>query len=103
MAQRRATLPVQRALEALRSAGYPAELSSDPGRYICNAILFHSLRHAARALPRTRTGFIHIPATLEPGIPGEPSLLGWTEVRDGGLHLIETCLAALRPHSDHLS
>ena len=101
--ERRATLPVQRALQALRSAGYPAELSSDPGRYLCNAILFHSLRHAARANPRTRTGFIHVPATLEPGILGEPSLLDWKELRDGGVHLIEFCLAALRPRAGHLS
>jgi pyroglutamyl-peptidase len=101
--QRRSTLPVERALQALRSAGYPAELSSDPGRYLCNAILFHSLRHAARAKPRTRTGFIHVPATLEPGILGEPSLLDWKELRDGGVHLIEFCLAALHPRAVHLS
>ena len=101
--RRSATLPVRRIVQDLRDAGFPAELSSDPGRYLCNAVLYHSLRHAARTTPRLRTGFIHIPATLETGIGGERSLIGWPEAIDGGLRLLETCLMPLRGEKVSLS
>jgi hypothetical protein len=66
-------------------------------------VLFHSLRYATRAEPRMRSGFIHIPATLEPGTPGEPSLIGWDHTLDGGLRLMDVCLAPLRTGAAHLS
>jgi len=93
--QRTTTLPVRRILRSLVDAGYPAQLSQDPGRYLCNAVMFHSLRHAVRAMPRTRAGFIHIPVTLHPGAKGEPSKIGWEEAIDGGLRSIDACVAPL--------
>lgn len=101
--RRSATVPVRGIVRALHEAGYPAELSSDPGRYLCNAVLFHSLRHATRAEPRMRSGFIHIPATLEPGTPGEPSLIGWNHAFEGGLRLMDVCVAPLRARAACLS
>lgn len=101
--RRSATLPVRRIVRDLRAAGFPAELSTDPGRYLCNAVLYHSLRHAARTTPRLRSGFIHIPATLESGVSGERSLIGWPEAIDGGLRLLETCLMPLRSRERLLS
>lgn len=95
-ARRRATLPLQAIVRALERAGHPVLLSDDPGRYLCNAVLYHSLRHAARASPRVRTGFIHLPAALDRTAPGEAGRLGWAEAITGGLVLIETCLASLR-------
>jgi pyroglutamyl-peptidase len=91
--QRTTTLPVRRILRSLVDAGYPAHLSQDAGRYLCNAVMFHSLRHAVRAIPGTRAGFIHIPATLDPGVQGEPSQIGWGEAIDGGLRSIDVCVA----------
>ncbi len=102
-AHRSATLPVRGVVRALQAAGYPAQLSSDPGWYLCNAVLFHSLRYATRADPRIRSGFIHIPATLEPGTPGEPSLISWTDALEGGLRLMDICLAPLRARAAYLS
>ena len=97
--RRSATIPVRGIVRALHAAGYPAELSSDPGRYLCNAVLFHSLRYASRVVPRMRSGFIHIPATLEPGTPGEPSLIGWTHAFEGGLRVMDVCVAPLHPRA----
>jgi pyroglutamyl-peptidase len=94
--RRAATLPTRGMVRRLQAAGYPAELSDDPGRYLCNAVLFHSLRHAARASPRIRSGFVHIPATLGDSADGAPSAIGWADAIDGGLALLETCLAPLR-------
>ncbi len=99
--RRSATLPVRRIVQTLLEAGLPAELSSDPGRYLCNAVLYHSLRLASRTTPRLRTGFIHIPATLDSSVGGENSLISWPQAIDGGLRLIETCLMPLRL-KDHI-
>jgi pyroglutamyl-peptidase len=93
--QRTATLPVRRIVRSLTDAGYPARLSQDPGRYLCNAVMFHSLKCAVRTLPRTRTGFIHIPATLDPGVEGEQSEIGWGDALDGGLRAIEVCIRGI--------
>jgi pyroglutamyl-peptidase len=101
--QRSATLPVRRILNSLHDAGYPAQISADPGRYLCNAVLFHSLRHAARSVPRTRTGFVHVPATLEADVPGEPAAIGWPEALEGGLRLVDECVTPLRPRESILS
>jgi pyroglutamyl-peptidase len=101
--RRSATLPVKKIVQTLHRAGFPAELSSDPGRYLCNAVLFHSLRHAGRTQPKTRTGFIHVPAALAPGNSGETSLITWNEAVEGGLRLIEACVPSLRPGDRTLS
>lgn len=101
--RRTATVPVRAAVGALRRAGFPARLSNDPGRYLCNAVLFHSLRHSARAASRVRTGFIHIPATLDPAASGTATVLGWNDAVGGGLTLLETCLAPLRGERRSLS
>lgn len=101
--RRSATLPVRRIVRDLRAAGFPAELSSDPGRYLCNAVLYHSLRQATRTQPRLRAGFVHIPATLESGVDGERSLISWPEAIVGGLQLVDTSLMPLRVRQGVLS
>lgn len=101
--RRSATLPVRRIVRDLRTAGFPAELSSDPGRYLCNAVLYHSLRQATRTQPRRHAGFIHIPATLESGVDGERSLISWPEAIGGGLRLVDTSLMPLRERQGVLS
>ncbi len=54
-----ATLPVQPIASALARNGIPTALSTDPGRYLCNAVMFHALHWARRR--STRVGFVHIP------------------------------------------
>ena len=50
---------LQRACEALRALGYAAEVSDDPGRYLCNALYFQALGLAAEH--GTRALFLHVP------------------------------------------
>ena len=80
------SLPVKAALEALRSAGIPAEVSQSAGTYVCNHV-FYALMHAldsgtadgvspSNGSPITRGGFIHVPyeAQQVPRGSGTPSL-----------------------------
>ena len=58
---------------ALRTAGFPAEVSQTAGTYLCNHV-FYGLMHAVRARRGLRAGFIHIPyspaqAAVHPGAP----------------------------------
>jgi pyroglutamyl-peptidase len=65
------SLPVKAALEALRRAGIPADVSQSAGTYVCNHV-FYALMHALNngtadgsspglGSPATRGGFIHVP------------------------------------------
>lgn len=58
----KATLPAQLLVRRLRLAGLPAVLSSDAGRYLCNAVLFETLLHIRHRKHAPLVGFIHIPA-----------------------------------------
>ena len=87
------SLPVKAALEALRAAGIPSEVSQTAGTYVCNHI-FYALMHALHTqgsdagtaatgtadtragAPATRGGFIHVPYETQqvPKGSGTPSL-----------------------------
>jgi pyroglutamyl-peptidase len=73
------SLPVKAALEALRTARIPAEVSQSAGTYVCNHIfyaLMHSLGTRLGAPTVTRGGFIHVPYETQqvPRGSGTPSL-----------------------------
>ncbi len=59
------TLPVRRLLDALRSAGIPAEISYTAGTYLCNQVFYAALHWAAHNRPTARIGFVHVPALPE--------------------------------------
>jgi pyroglutamyl-peptidase len=52
--------PMQRLLMAARSAGLPAALSHDAGRYLCNYLCWRAAESAQRGTPRI-AAFIHVP------------------------------------------
>lgn len=54
------TLPVARWAEQIRELGIPARVSHHAGTYLCNAVYFLSLHHAAQN-GRTRAAFMHLP------------------------------------------
>ncbi len=89
---RAANLPHDAIHARLVQSGLPATSSDDAGGYLCNAILYHSLGHAARATHPTRSGFIHIPADL--GDPG--SALSLLDAIAGGLEILSACLEERR-------
>ena len=57
-----ATLPVKHLAWQLRLAGLPVLLSSDAGRYLCNATLYRTLLMSAAFPDPPLAGFVHIPA-----------------------------------------
>ncbi len=63
------TLPVKAALQALRRAGVPAEVSQSAGTYVCNHV-FYALMHALRHTPAVRAGFVHVPFGPDQVPPG---------------------------------
>lgn len=90
-----ATMPAARIVQRLRQEGLPAQLSRDPGRYLCNAVFLESLLLAHRR----RIGFAcfaHIPALDGAENSGMArSAFGWPELRRGAGIILAT-LARLR-------
>ncbi len=78
-----ATLAPARLIGALRRGGHPARISRDAGRYLCNAVLYWSLRDAGAGAPLT--AFVHLPVfdasnvkprlSLEAAVSGARSLV----------------------------
>ena len=67
------SIDVDKAVEAIDKAGVPSTASHDAGAFLCNAVLYYTLLHAA---PSQRACFIHLP--MMPGQQGvsdsEPTL-----------------------------
>lgn len=55
------TMPWEGVCERLAAAGHAVEISSDPGRFLCNQLLFHTLDVIGRKRIGARAGFIHLP------------------------------------------
>lgn len=58
------TLPIKRMAAAIQETGIPANVSNSAGTYVCNAVMYHVLHHAAGNRPDRAAGFIHVPAGL---------------------------------------
>lgn len=69
--ERRARVPVERLVVALRRAGVPARASIDAGDYICNETLWNSLGGSAPL-----AGFIHVPSPRRSKVPLEAMVRG---------------------------
>ena len=70
------TLPVKAMAAAIREQGLPGEVSLSAGAFVCNDVMYRALRHAAKTMPSTRCGFIHVPYLPEQTAekPDVPSL-----------------------------
>ncbi|MBL0422931.1 pyroglutamyl-peptidase I [Ramlibacter sp. AW1] len=67
-----ASLPLKAMLQALRSAGLPAEVSQTAGTFVCNHV-FYGLMHAlAQEGDGVRGGFVHVPWLPTQGEPSMP-------------------------------
>lgn len=61
----RATLPLDRLHDALLALGHSVSRSDDPGRYLCNQLMFEALDHIARRDAPCQAGFVHLPLETE--------------------------------------
>lgn len=93
MTHRLSSLAIVEAVERLRRLAIPAHISQDAGAYLCNAVLYHSLRHANEHAPLTITGFIHIPSRI-----GNDSadMMSWSMAERGALEIVAV---AVEQHS----
>ena len=88
------TFPAEAIQRRLGDLGIKVELSTDAGRYLCNATLFRSLSLTARSKGAPVAGFIHIPAALaDAGQARTLQDFDWPRAIEGGLAIVETCLA----------
>ncbi|MGZ5851566.1 MAG: pyroglutamyl-peptidase I family protein, partial [Hyphomicrobium sp.] len=87
-----------RIVERLRKLGVPAGTSTDAGRYLCNALLYHSLSAASALAQPHLVSFVHLPADL-PGPDGHviqsDCRLDWRGAMAGGIEIIAACLESL--------
>lgn len=81
-----ATVPVEEIVRRLRGLGLPAYASNDAGRYLCNAVLYHSLCFSTSSRTRFRAGFVHIPTDLA------GPLLTFEDALRGSLEIVKVCL-----------
>jgi pyroglutamyl-peptidase len=73
-------------LARLRREGHCARLSDDAGGYLCNAVYYHSLKHARLYAPGRVVAFIHVPKRHRAD-----------QKLDGALTIVEAALAAAGP------
>ena len=59
------TLPVRAMLEAVRTAGIPAELSLSAGAFLCNQVTYELLHYLTTHQLDIPAGFVHLPALPE--------------------------------------
>jgi len=64
------TLPVERMAEAIKAAGYPAEVSNTAGTFVCNHLLYSLLNHFKGS--EVKVCFIHVPYLPQQGEPNLP-------------------------------
>ena len=60
-----ASLPYEEIHACLLARGHACEVSCDPGRYLCNQMLFHTLRVVEKHRYQTMAGFIHLPLEFD--------------------------------------
>jgi pyroglutamyl-peptidase len=85
--------PAQRLLLAARTAGVPAVLSRDAGRYLCNYLCWRAAEAAASGAPRL-TAFIHVPALHRTQAPSRRPALTLDDLARAGEAIVRAALAA---------
>ncbi len=102
-----ARLPAEEIVQRLAALKVPAVISTDAGRYLCNALLYRSLILAERIATPEAVGFFHIPPSIPPALlkaRGDPDAMrfDWGTALTGGLEIIRTCLGRPPPSRRHI-
>lgn len=98
---RSTTLPLDAIAGVLDGADIPNCISSDAGRYLCNAVYYRSLNIAEATQDAALAGFIHIPSSLvgsgPQGLTPSPACpLDWSTARTGAALIIDVAIAHWR-------
>ncbi|WP_062377740.1 pyroglutamyl-peptidase I [Demequina pelophila] len=87
------TLPDKRIVEAMKAHGIPASLSLTAGAYVCNHVFYMLQRELERwGVP---SGFIHVPATPEMGLPESVPTVPTATIAEGLRIAVEVTIAHL--------
>ena len=89
-AARRGNAPVAALAGATRTAKFPARLSRDAGRYLCNYLYWRALEHAGADNGKALVQFVHIPP-----IGGKPRRKGATKPQPTLAQFLKTAEALL--------
>ena len=93
-------VPAQRLLMAARSAGVPAAVSRDAGRYLCNYLCWRATEAACNGGPRI-AAFVHVPIVRRTDVhPGPHRRLTLDELVVAGEAIVRAALAAARRPTD---
>jgi pyroglutamyl-peptidase len=89
-------VPAQRLLMAARSAGVPAAVSRDAGRYLCNYLCWRATEAACNGGPQV-AAFIHVPIVRRIEVrPAPHRRLTFDELVTAGEAIVRAALAAAR-------
>ncbi|HEX7065785.1 MAG TPA: pyroglutamyl-peptidase I [Bacillales bacterium] len=72
------TLPIRQFVDVLKEEGFPAGISNTAGTYLCNNVMYSMLHKIHIENRKTRSGFVHIPASHELALE-QPSLPSWPQ------------------------
>ena len=87
-------VPAQRLAMAARSAGVPAVLSRDAGRYLCNYLCWRAAEAARAGVPRL-TAFVHVPGLSRGSLRrGRSAPLTFDDLARAGEAIVRAALAA---------
>jgi len=94
---RRGNAPFARLLAAVRPSGFPAQLSRDAGRYLCNYVYWRALQRVRNGTPLV--AFVHIPPSgrAVPARRGRRRPPPWPRLVDAATGLL-IALAAASTH-----
>ena len=59
------TLPLKEIVKNVQDSGIPCRISNSAGTYVCNSVMYWTLRLAEASQPGFRAGFIHVPYATE--------------------------------------
>lgn len=99
--QRLSTFPSDTIISELRKSGLPAEHSQDAGGYLCNAVLYQSLRFDEDHTNHGCTGFIHVPVTL--GCRDTKPPFTMPMAIDGSMTILRACLDRVTMRNENLT
>lgn len=81
------TLPIKRTLDALQSAGVPAQVSQSAGTFACNQVFYTLMHELGGSGNGIRGGFVHVPPTgvagMDPEVLARALVLVVRETLDG--------------------
>lgn len=96
-------LPTDAIIARLEALRIPVSRSADAGQYLCNAVFWQSLRHAATEPPGAMmAGFVHIPPCLAETEPSDGQrAFDLATALEGGVEIVAVCLEEASAQRSH--